>query len=164
MRRLPLLALLGLAVLPAFAQTAAPPPGPVELGFSDFFAQPIGPRGLEPSARLLAANGREVRLVGFMVQREQPQPGSFILAPRPVSMAEQADGEADDLPPSAVTVLLPEPQRQRVVTHQAGLISLTGRLDYGPVEDETGRVSWVRLHLPPTALAAGPSVATPPSH
>jgi len=163
MRRLPLQALLGLIVLhtlPAAAQAAAP----VELAFADFFAQPIGPRGLQPSARLLAASGHEVRLVGFMVQREQPQAGRFFLAPRPVSMAEHADGEADDLPPSAVTVLLPESQRQRIVAHQPGPVTLTGRLDYGPAEDETGRVSWVRLHVSPDALAARPSAATLHSH
>lgn len=135
---------------------------PVELNFSDFFAQPIGPRGLEPSAQLLAARDREVRLVGFMVQREHAQPGRFLLAPRPVSMAEHADGEADDLPASAVTVLLPDAQRDRIVAHQHGPVALTGRLEYGPAEDETGRVSWLRLRLAPEAMAARASGAAVP--
>jgi hypothetical protein len=149
MRRILLtLALLGPTLLPA---------APVELGFADFFAQPIGPRGLEPTARLRAAAGGEVRLVGFMVQREQPQAGRFLLAPRPVTMAEHADGEADDLPATTVTVVLPESQRQRLVAHQGGPVALTGRLEYGPAEDETGRVSWLRLHLAPDALAATPA-------
>ena len=160
MRRLSLLALAGLISLPALAQTAQP----VVLSFSDFFAQPIGPHGLEPTARLKAASGQEVRLVGFMVQREQPQAGSFLLTPRPVTMAEDADGEADDLPAATVTVLLPEGQRDRVVSHQRGAITLTGRLEFGPAEDETGRVSWVRLHLAPEALASAPSAANPHSH
>lgn len=151
MRLLPaLLALTGLFALPAARAGDAP----VELAFSDFFAQPIGPRGLEPTARLLAAQGREVRLVGFMVQREQAQPGRFLLTPRPVSMAEHADGEADDLPAATVTVLLPDARRAGVVAHQAGPLALTGRLEYGPAEDETGRVSWLRLRLAPGALAA----------
>ena len=40
---------------------------PLALGFGDFFVQPIGARGLTPTPQLLAAVGREVRLVGFMV-------------------------------------------------------------------------------------------------
>jgi len=153
MRLLPvLLALTGLAA--AHSAHAAEPP--LALSFGDFFVQPAGPRGLEPTARLLAARGREVRLVGFMVQREQAQPGRFLLTPRPVSMAEHADGEADDLPAATVTVLLPPGQRDRVVAHQAGPLALSGRLEYGPAEDETGRVSWLRLHLAPDALATAP--------
>lgn len=148
---------LTLAAPPAHAGKAA-----VELRFSDFFAQPIGPRGLEPGARLLAAQGQQVRLVGFMVRREQPQPGLFLLTPRPVAMSEHADGEADDLPPSTVTVVLPESQRERLVAHLPGPLALTGRLEYGPAEDATGRVSWIRLHLSPDALAAQPSAAADP--
>lgn len=162
--RLPpvLLALAGLAA----AHTAHGAEPPLALGFGDFFVQPAGPRGLEPTPRLLAAQGREVHLVGFMVQREQAQPGRFLLTPRPVSMAEHADGEADDLPAATVTVLLPPGQRGRVVAHQAGPLALSGRLEYGPAEDETGRVSWLRLHLAPDALAAQASgaAATPHSH
>lgn len=127
---------------------------PQTLAFGDFFAQPIGPRGLTPKPELLAAVGREVRLVGFMVQREHAQPGRFLLTPRPVTMAEHADGEADDLPAATVTVLLDASQASRIVAHQPSPLALTGRLEYGPVEDETGRISWLRLRLPPEALAA----------
>jgi hypothetical protein len=172
MRLISLLALAGLIALPASAQTAAQtatqtstqPAAPVELRFADFFAQPIGPRGLEPSAALLAARGRDVRLVGFMVQREQPQAGRFLLTPRPVALSEHADGDADDLPAATVTVLLPEAQRERFIAHQPGPVALTGRLEYGPAEDDTGRVSWVRLHLAPDALAAQASAAATHSH
>jgi hypothetical protein len=127
--------------------------------FADFFVQPIGPRGLEPTPSLLAAQGQTVRLVGFMVLRERPLPGRFLLTPRPVTMAEHADGEADDLPASVVTVILPEGQRDRLVAHQTGPLALSGRLELGPEEDETGRVSWLRLHLPPEALADRPAAA-----
>lgn len=158
-RMRPLLALLTLIALGAtpVARAAELPP---LLAFGDFFVRPIGPRGLEPTPRLLAAHGREVRLVGFMVQREHAQPGRFLLAPRPVTMAEHADGEADDLPAATITVLLPEAQRARVVAQQVGPLVLTGRLDYGPAEDESGRVSWLRLQLAPDALASVP-VSTP---
>lgn len=156
--RLPFLLLAGALSLASLAATAAP----VELSFSDFFSSPIGPRGLEPTARLKAAAGHEVRVVGFMVQREQPQAGQFLLTPRPVAMAEHADGEADDLPAATITVLLPEPQRARLVAHRPGPVALTGRLEYGPAEDATGRVSWIRLHLAPDALAAQASAAAAP--
>ncbi len=158
MRLLSLLALAGLIALPAVA--AAPLP----LAFGDFFVQPIGPRGLEPTAALKAADGQTVRLVGFMVRRERPQAGSFLLTPRPVTMAEHADGEADDLPAATVTVQLAASQRERLVAYQPGPIALTGRLEVGPAEDETGRVGWVRLHLAADALAGQPGAAEPHSH
>lgn len=158
MKLISLLALGWLITVPAWAEA------PLALSFGELFAQPIGPRGLEPSARLKAASGQEVRIVGFMVLREQPQAGRFLLAPRPVSMAEHADGEADDLPPATVTVVLPESQRDRLVVHQRGPVALTGRLEVGPVEDETGRVSWLRLHLAADALAATPAAAAVESH
>lgn len=151
MRVLHLLAVAGLGLL-----TAAWAQPPVELAFGDFFVQPIGPRGLEPTPRLRAANGQAVRLVGFMVQREQALAGQFMLTPRPVAMAEHADGEADDLPAATVTVLLPEDQRDRVVAHQSGPLAVTGRLEYGPAEDASGRVSWLRLRLAPGALDSQP--------
>ncbi len=160
MRAISLLALAGLMMLPVAVRAEVP----AELNFSDFFARPIGPRGLEPTARLKAASGHEVRLVGFMVQRESPQAGQFLLTPRPVAMAEHADGEADDLPASTVTVLLPEAQRARFIAHRSGPLALTGRLEYGPAEDATGRVSWVRLHLAPDALAAEPADTLTHSH
>lgn len=161
MKLLPVLISLA-GLIAASAASAAEPPA--ELAFGDFFAQPIGPRGLQPTPRLLSANGQAVRIVGFMVQREQPQTGQFLLTPRPVSMAEHADGEADDLPAATVTVLLPEAQRERLVAHQPGPLAVSGRLEYGPQEDASGRVSWIRLHLAPEALAAQPSAAAHPSH
>ncbi|MBB3197252.1 hypothetical protein [Roseateles terrae] len=129
---------------------------PLDIKFSQFFRQPIGDRGLVLSDALRAADGREVRLVGYMVAQEQPQPGRFWLTPRPVRMSEHADGEADDLPPATVTVRLDPSQQDRLIPHQDGLLVLTGRLRVGRVEDETGRVSWVRLELSPDALAAQP--------
>jgi hypothetical protein len=154
---LPAWVVMGGLAMPAFAQ-------PLTLGFHEFFAQPIGPRGLAPSAALQAAVGREVRLTGFMVRRERPLAGQFLLTPRPVNMAEHADGEADDLPATAVTVVLDETQRDRLVAFQPGPLTLTGRLAFGPVEDSTGRISWVRLHLAERALAAQASTAAPDHH
>ena len=140
---------------PAARDTPAPVAATAEvadLKFSQFFKSPIGPAGLELSDVLRAADGRPVRLVGYMVAQEQARPGRFWLTPRPVRMSEHADGEADDLPAATVTVLLDPAQRERRVAHRDGLVLLTGTLSVGRVEDETGRVSWIRLRLPPGAL------------
>lgn len=139
------------ALLLGAAQAAAP--APIELPFAQFFQQPIGPRGLQPTAALLAADGQRVRLVGYMVQQESPQPGRFLLAPRPVTMSEHADGDADDLPPATVTVLLDAARADHVVAHRAGRMAISGRLSVGRVEEAQGRVSWVRLQLDPEAAA-----------
>jgi hypothetical protein len=126
---------------------------PVDLRFSGFFKLPIGPQGLEIADALQAADGRRVRLVGYMVAQEQPAAGRFMLTARPVRMSEHADGDADDLPPATVTVLLDESQRDRVVVHQPGPLALSGRLTVRRVEDASGRVSWVQLHLDPDEIA-----------
>jgi len=137
---------------PALAQPA-PAGEPLDLKFSSFFRHPIGPRGLDISEALRAADGRRVRLVGYMVAQESPTPGRFMLTPRPVRLSEDADGAADDLPPTVVTVVLDPGQRERVIAHQPGLLALVGRLQVGREEDPSGRVSWVRLSLDPDAQA-----------
>jgi hypothetical protein len=142
--------LLALCAGAAFAQAEAP----IELPFSAFFRQPVGPRGLEFSDALRAADGRPVRLVGYVVVDEHAEPGRFLLAPRPLRRSEHADGPADDLPPSTVTVLLDASQRTRIVAAPPGPVALTGTLSVGREEDAEGRVSWLRLHLAPQALAA----------
>ena len=162
---------LGVAVAAAQPAANADATPPLDLAFASFFRHPVGARGLEISDELRAAHGRSVTLVGYMVRQEEAQAGRFLLAPRPVQMSEHADGDADDLPPATVTVLLDEAQQQRVVAHRAGLVTLTGRLEFGRQEDAAGRVSWVRLHLPPEATAptrtSGPAAARAaanPSH
>jgi len=139
----------------AGAQTVAAPV--VDLPFSDFFRLPVGPRGLELSDELRRADGQLVRLVGFMVAREEVTPGRFQIAPRPVRMSEHADGDADDLPPSTVTVLLDPKQSDRVVLYRSGPITLMGRLLVGRAEGTDGRVSWFRLQLDPQAMATSHS-------
>ena len=116
------------------------------------------------SDALRAAHGRPVRLVGYMVAQEQPMVGRFLLTPRPVRMSEHADGEADDLPPATVSVLLDASQHDRIVPHQSGLIALTGQLEVGRLEDLSGRVSWVRLVLGPDAVTETQLVVTPHTH
>lgn len=137
---------------------------PIDLPFASFFRQPIGPRGLEFSAALRAADGQRVRLVGYIVTREHAVAGGFLFAPRPVRLSEDADGDADDLPPATVNVVLPEGLRRHVVAPQPGPIAITGRLHVGRAEDAAGHVSWLRLDLDPETRAgsgAATTAATP---
>jgi len=145
-RRTSALALLfGAAAGVALAQT------PLTLRFADFYLQPQGPQGPHMTETLRRADGMTVRLVGYMVQKEVPTLGRFMLSPRPVQMSDHADGDADDLPLALATVYLDPEQKEWVVPYTRGLIALTGRLELGRMEESDGRVSWVRLHLPAQA-------------
>ncbi len=126
--------------------------GVTELRFRDFFRTPVGPAGLELSDALRTAAGQQVRLVGYMVQQEEPTPGRFLLTPRPVQMSEHADGQADDLPPATVIVHLDATQQHWNVPHVRGLVAVQGVLGVGRHEEQDGRVSWVRLQLGPQAV------------
>ncbi|MBC7610457.1 MAG: hypothetical protein H7228_12950 [Polaromonas sp.] len=99
------------------------------------------------SDTLKRADGKTIILTGYMVQQETPAVGHFMLTPRPVQMSEHSDGEADDLPPSAVLVYLDPAQKDWVVTYSRGLVSLTGVLKVGRHEGPYGRISWVQLQL-----------------
>ena len=88
--------------------------------------------------------------------------GSFMVAALPVTLAEQADGQADDLPPAVVTVHLPPADARRPMPYVPGVLLLEGWLDVGPQDEPDGRRSLVRLTLDwPAALAATTS-ETPP--
>jgi hypothetical protein len=125
---------------------AAPPAGVVDLRFRDFFRMPVGPKGLEPSEKLRALDGKKVRIVGFMVQQEQPTANRFILTHLPVSMSEDEDGLADDLPPNVVFVHA-QHTPEMPLKHLPGLLQFSGTLSVGPKEEADGRVSSVRLLL-----------------
>ena len=118
-----------------------------ELRFRDFFRLPVGPMGLDISDTLRQADGQAVRLLGYMVQQENPEPGRFMLAPRPVQMSKHADGEADGRPPATVMVYLDPAQRDWAVPHVQGLVAVSGHLSVSRLEEEDGQVSWVRLQL-----------------
>lgn len=147
---------LGTGILPAAparAQTTDQTP-PMALRWRDFFASPVGPQGLVFSERLRQAQGKPVRISGYMVQQEIGTPGQFLLAPRPVLMSQHADGEADDLPPATVFVALAPEQHDRMVAYSRGVMEVAGVLDLGRKEGPDGRVSWVRLQLPAESTRA----------
>jgi hypothetical protein len=134
-----------------FLCTAASAQAASELRFNEFFKQPMGSKGLEMSAKLGAANGQTVQITGYMVQQEVPHLGRFMLSPRPVQMSEHADGDADGLPAALVTVYLDETQKNWLIPYTRGLLSISGQLRVGRLEETDGRVSWVRLVLPAEA-------------
>lgn len=146
----------GLALLSAAAGAIDAPAEPQDLKFRDFFASPVGPRGLQASPALLAADGRRVRLTGFMVAQEDAPAGRFFLTPLPIRMSEHADGEADDLPPSTVVVEMPSGDNTRALPHTAGLMQLTGVLRVGRHQLDDGRITWVRLQLDPRQTSRNP--------
>ena len=115
-----------------------------ELRFRDLFRLPVGPKGLEPTERLRALDGKQVRMMGYMVHQEQPIANRLILAAMPISMSEDEDGLADDLPPNVVFVhLLHSPETP--MAYQRGVLKFTGTLSVHPKEEVDGRVSSVRL-------------------
>jgi hypothetical protein len=123
-----------------------PPAGVASIKFGEFFRMPVGPYGLEPSEKLLALNGKRVRLVGYMVREENPAAGCFILTPLPVTLGDEDEALSDDLPPSTVFVHLAS-SRDRNAPYIPGLIHLTGTLEVGAKDEAEGRVSAVRLIL-----------------
>jgi hypothetical protein len=116
-----------------------------DLRFNEFYRLPIGPRGLEPSRKLLSLEGQSVRMVGYRVPMAEATPGLIILSPLPVSLGDEDESFADDLPASAVYVHLPDSSAAALAP--SGLLSVSGRLQLGPLREADGRFSFVRLML-----------------
>lgn len=130
------------------------PEGVEELGFQDFFRNPVGPRGLEPSAKLLSLNGKRVRILGFVAEMERTNKRNIIFAPVPLKPQPEEYGLADEIPATHVLVTIPgDPETQ--VPLLPGALLLTGTLAVGH-STEDGETSFVRLLLdPPAAANAG---------
>lgn len=123
------------------------PEGVSELNFHDFFKLPAGPKGLEPTEKLLQLDGKKVRVIGYMAQDEEPTPGLFILSSLPVNVAETSDGPADDLPPARLFVHMPKQDADKALAFRPGPWVLTGTLQLGNQEENNGRMSYARLLL-----------------
>ncbi len=132
------------------------PPGVTDLRFADLFG-PIGSRGLVLTGKLRSLDGKRVRILGYMVAREQAPPGTFLLTPFPQTLHEYEYGLADDLPPATLFVTA-SGRGDREVPYTPGLLLLTGTLSVGNREEPDGRVSLVRMTLDPPdgERAAGP--------
>jgi len=127
----------------------------VALSFGEIYKRPVGPHGLELSAKVVALDGKRVRIAGYMVAEEAPIDGRFLLAPRPVSLSDAEDGPADDLPPAVVYVKLAGRDKSARVHYQREALQLTGILRIGNQVEPDLRVSLLRLELEPaSALSA----------
>jgi hypothetical protein len=124
---------------------------PLEL--QAFFKLPIGPKGLEVTQKVLDASGHLVRLTGFMVKNEMPLQGAFMLAPRPIQLSEHADGDANDLPASVCWVYLDNSQKNWLVPHIPGPVTVEGHFTLKRVEAPDGSISWFHLQLAPDAIS-----------
>ena len=125
-----------------------------ELPFQAFFKTPVGSKGLELSQTLLQAHGQRVRLVGYMVDSENPSVGHFLLTPRAIQTSEHADGDATDLPASTCVVLLDAQQQNWTVAHAPGPVAVEGVFRVERVEYPDGKVSWFHLQLDADATRA----------
>ena len=115
------------------------------LAFADFYKRPIGARGLEPSARLLASADSRVQLSGYLARGAEPRPGVAILAPVPVLLGDEDEGLADDLPAAVAYLHWTEPGVAAAIAACAGALRVAGRLELGRRSEADGRSSFVRL-------------------
>jgi hypothetical protein len=140
---------LGLGDVPAALsvrkELPEPGAGTIELKFEGLFRLPVGPRGLEPSDALLAAQGKEVRLIGFMVREEAGARDGFLLASVPVAAGDEDEGLADDLPPALIRVVFSAPKGQ-TIPYLPGLLQVRGILHLqSHVDDASQRISMIQL-------------------
>jgi len=131
-----------------------------DLKFHELFKLPVGPRGLEPSKKLIGLNSKRVRMVGYMAKEENPTPGLFILSPLPVNMGDEDESLADDLPASAVFVHMGSASNE-VVPYLPGLIRLSGVLQLGSLQEADGHISTVRILIDPALASAIMESASP---
>lgn len=146
--------LLGAVVATATAVAEAAPQA-VDLKFREFFQLPVGPRGLAPSARLLSLDGQPVRITGYLAHQDASSaaPGIALLTPLPVSLGDEDESFADDLPASTLYLHLAGPLADRAVPWRPGLVSLSGTLQVGAQREADGRASFVRLVLDPESAS-----------
>jgi len=135
----------------AAGATGSPRHDAADLKFHEFFKLPIGPRGLEATERLKSLAGQRIRIVGYMVRRDPPANGYFVLSPVPASIGNEDEDLADDLPASVAFVHIGDHATQ-ALAFRPGLLRLTGMLSLGPQEESDGRVSSVRLQLDPELI------------
>lgn len=134
--------------IPALTNLPPLPPGVTELKFDEFFAHPVGPKGLTLTEKLRRLDGKRVRMIGYMVEQDKGVPGVFLFSALPIQLHDHDAALADDLPAAVVHVSVPTCRDQRI-PHARGRMLLTGVLSIGPRDEPDGRVSNVRLALDP---------------
>jgi hypothetical protein len=127
---------------------------PTDLKFRELFALPVGPRGLELSKKAISLAGQRVRLVGYIVREEKPIPGVLILAPLPISIGDEDEALANDLPPSAVFVHFQDRAVAEAARQVTGPVSVEGMFSMGPHDESDGHVSTFRIDIDSAAASA----------
>lgn len=133
----------------AFAASA--PKGaeaPAPLKFADIFKMPVGPRGLELTDATRALDGKRVRVVGYVVAQETATP-TLLLSPLPLSVGDDDEHLADDVPPSAIAV---RSATKRALPKANGLVEVTGVLELDALQDASGRISAIHIVADPKSV------------
>lgn len=138
---------------------AVPPVPAADLAFREFYRLPVGPRGLDATPKLLGLDGQRVRLLGYMAKQSEATAGVFILAPLPVTMGDEDESYADDLPAAAVYVHLAGRGAEAAPVWRPGLLAVSGTLQVGAADEPDGRKSMVRLVLDEAAETTSPATA-----
>ena len=135
------------ATLAVRKELGPPPAGVTELKFRDVYKLPVGPKGLQPTEKLLSLDGKRVRIVGYMVHQESASKGAFLLSPLPVLLSDEDESLADDLPASAIRIELSN-ARDLIVPPLPGLLQFTGTLHVGMRTDAaSGRATPAQIVL-----------------
>ena len=145
---------LALTLLIGSTWAATPDSTTTDIRFADFFQHPIGRAGLQLNPQITALSGQHVRIAGYQVAQDDAPAGRFFLSPAPVTMAEAADGDADDMAASTVTVFLPHTQEALPAHYLPGRWQVTGTLHVGRLELPDGRISWFQLYMDAPTPAA----------
>lgn len=140
------------AAAPEAANASATP-----LAFSEFYRHPVGPRGLEPGARLLALAGSRVELAGYLVEATDAAGAPLIVAAVPVVLGDEDESFADDLPASVAYLHPIDERTAQALRGCHGRVHVRGRLEIGPSDETDGRHSFVRLQADAALCAASPS-------
>jgi hypothetical protein len=123
------------------------PDGVEEISFQEFYQLPVGPRGLEPSAKLLSLDGKRVRILGFMGEMRRPDQRNIIFAPMPLKSQPEEYGLCDDIPATHVLVTIPGNPDETIPFSPAPML-LTGVLSLG-INSNDSETSFVRMLLTP---------------
>lgn len=127
------------ALDPALAETYE------TLGFQEIFVSPVGPRGLEYTAKSQRLDGRKVKMTGHMVRHYHDDPRVFLFTATPNTHDQREYMLADSLPVSLVHVFL-EARPGQAPDWRPRSITVYGTLETGPQQEVDGRISHVRLY------------------
>lgn len=116
----------------------------IPLELEDIYVKPAGPEGLELTAAAQKLHGAKIKTSGQMVRHLHDDPRMFLMHPTPMTLIMSEFGLADDLPPSALHVILPDrPGWAPVWTPRP--LEVFGTFELGPRQEVDGRISHFRL-------------------